>query len=85
MLPVITAINNRTVMMKGLTNGTEVLRESLNYKFAGGSADCISIALLAQQRGLERVMLSLSVYIFLRKKYVWFCCKTLSRNSLKSI
>lgn len=63
MLPVITAINNRTVMMKGLTNGTEVLRESVNYKFAGGSADCVPIGILAQQRGLERVMFFLSTYI----------------------
>lgn len=39
LLAVITAINNRMVMMKETTNGTEVLRESVNYKFAGGSVD----------------------------------------------
>lgn len=53
-------------MMKGLTNGTEVLRESVNYKFAGGSVDCVPIGILAQQRGLERVMLFLSTYIFFK-------------------
>lgn len=44
MLAVITAVNNRMVMMMEATNGTEVLRESVNYKLAGGSVDYRKIA-----------------------------------------
>lgn len=45
MLAVITAVNNRMVMMMmESTNGTEVLRESVNYKLAGGSVDYRKIA-----------------------------------------